>query len=492
MDFPEVSEDERPVKLEAPAEPDDSDAGLDDTALFQYHRRSRGPSTQDYSIVYAAGPTKQARTQHVDNLMAVLEEGLLQGRYERVAEAASILVPLTEAAGKSKGGTLHIQQQSARQLRAVHGALECVQQGDRGRGPAQLLRLLPKLQALQTRPGEVQMEQARSILLSGDLQHACDTAAEVLGIKASREVHFAAHALCGLLSHTLWAASLQSGATGKGAAASRKRKAVDWFAPAAGLQAAAGRAAAEYQRDAEKHMQEALLLQPGAVEIAFALTQIHFATGRPEQVLSAAQSMAESNPEDVNAHALHLLCMEALGTIDDSPAEALAACTKMLQCDGSSHSAAAVAQRLSFSHSLPAPDVAEALVLHVEACMPAVSQRAATSKGVSGQEQHVTGAASNNSQGAAREAEEGMYPLPVMQALGQSWQALADVICQAGLEAIKAGIPGASLDAEPQNQLALVDPSNMSAVERWNKDIPPEENCEPLTTQQGHRYCCRE
>ncbi len=47
--------------------------------------------------------------------------------------------------------------------------------------------------------------------------------------------------------------------------------------------------------------------------------------------------MAESNPEDVNAHALHLLCMEALGTIDDSPAEALAACTKMLQCDGSSH-----------------------------------------------------------------------------------------------------------------------------------------------------------
>lgn len=70
------------------------------------------------------------------------------------------------------------------------------------------------MQALQTRPGEVQIEQARAILLSGDLQHACDTAAEVLGTKASQEVHFAAHALCGLLSHTLWAASLQSGATG--------------------------------------------------------------------------------------------------------------------------------------------------------------------------------------------------------------------------------------------------------------------------------------
>ena len=37
----------------------------------------------------------QARTQHVDNLLAVLEEGLLQGQYSRVAEAASTLVPLT-------------------------------------------------------------------------------------------------------------------------------------------------------------------------------------------------------------------------------------------------------------------------------------------------------------------------------------------------------------------------------------------------------------
>ena len=74
--------------------------------------------------------------------------------------------------------------------------------------------------------------------------------------------------------------------------------------------------------------------------------QIYFATGRPEQALSAAESVAESNPEDVNAHALHLLCMEALGKIDESPAEALAACTKMLQCDGSSH-------RYDWSHKAP-------------------------------------------------------------------------------------------------------------------------------------------
>ncbi len=61
MEVPEISEEERPVKLEAPVDPDDSDAGLDDTAPFQYHRRSRGPSTQDYSIVYAAGSTKQVQ-----------------------------------------------------------------------------------------------------------------------------------------------------------------------------------------------------------------------------------------------------------------------------------------------------------------------------------------------------------------------------------------------------------------------------------------------
>ena len=109
------------LKQGAPGEPDDAEAGLDETVPFQYHRRSRAPSAQDHSIVYTAGPTKQvgillkslvcvrhvqgphltlqwaaqAHTQHIDNLMAVLEEGLLQCQYDRVAQAASILVPLT-------------------------------------------------------------------------------------------------------------------------------------------------------------------------------------------------------------------------------------------------------------------------------------------------------------------------------------------------------------------------------------------------------------
>ena len=61
MEFPEMFEEEEPRKQEAPEEPDDSDAGLDDTAPFQYHRQSRGLSRQYYSTVYAAGPTKQVR-----------------------------------------------------------------------------------------------------------------------------------------------------------------------------------------------------------------------------------------------------------------------------------------------------------------------------------------------------------------------------------------------------------------------------------------------
>lgn len=74
------------------------------------------------------------------------------------------------------------------------------------------------MQAFNSQPGvgsgEVQLEQARAILLSCDLQHAYDTAAEVLNTKATKEVHFAAHALCGLLCHALWAAQLQSGGPG--------------------------------------------------------------------------------------------------------------------------------------------------------------------------------------------------------------------------------------------------------------------------------------
>lgn len=74
--------------------------------------------------------------------------------------------------------------------------------------------LMQGLHSLPGAQGQVQMEQARTILMSGDLQYAYDTAAEVLNTKAPKEVQFAAHALCGLLCHALWAAQLQSGSAG--------------------------------------------------------------------------------------------------------------------------------------------------------------------------------------------------------------------------------------------------------------------------------------
>ena len=63
MVLPEIPSEEELAIKQAPEEPDDSDAGLNDTQPFQYHRQSRSPSAQDYSIVYAAGPTKQVESE---------------------------------------------------------------------------------------------------------------------------------------------------------------------------------------------------------------------------------------------------------------------------------------------------------------------------------------------------------------------------------------------------------------------------------------------
>ena len=62
--------------------------------------------------------------------------------------------------------------------------------------------------------GPISLEQARTILSSGDLQYAYDAAAEVIDTKAPKEVQCAAHTLCGLLCHSLWAAQLQCGPAG--------------------------------------------------------------------------------------------------------------------------------------------------------------------------------------------------------------------------------------------------------------------------------------
>lgn len=73
------------------------------------------------------------------------------------------------------------------------------------------------IQAKSSLPGSkgpISLEQARNILSSGDLQYAYDTAAQALNAKAPKEVQYAAHTLCGLLCHSLWAAQLQCGTAG--------------------------------------------------------------------------------------------------------------------------------------------------------------------------------------------------------------------------------------------------------------------------------------
>ena len=65
--------------------------------------------------------------------------------------------------------------------------------------------------------------------------------------------------------------------------------------------------------------------------------QLQFAVGKHEAAMLIAATVAKHSPEDANSHALHLLCMEALGKVHESPQEALEACLSMLQCDGLSH-----------------------------------------------------------------------------------------------------------------------------------------------------------
>ena len=52
-----------------------------------------------------------------------------------------------EEGERSKSGTMHIEQQRARHIKAVQGALECVLQAGRRQG-AQYVRLLGKLQVI--------------------------------------------------------------------------------------------------------------------------------------------------------------------------------------------------------------------------------------------------------------------------------------------------------------------------------------------------------
>ena len=121
-------------------------------------------------------------------------------------------------------------------------------------------------------------------------------------------------------------------------------------------------------------------------------------------------------------------------------------------------SAAAMVRRLSAEDSLPAADMAEAFMLHIEACTPLVREQlthwqprhrtAATEQASEHSEQ-----SSSSREGLSERAKsEGVPDLLLSCALGDSWQGLADVICQAGRRALD------SLPGEASKAIQVADP----------------------------------
>ncbi len=51
---------------------------------------------------------------------------------------------------------------------------------------------------------------------------------------------------------------------------------LDWFSLEPTLLAAAGRSAAEFWKDAERHLKGALAIQPCATDIAYTLAQVYY------------------------------------------------------------------------------------------------------------------------------------------------------------------------------------------------------------------------
>ena len=120
-------------------------------------------------------------------------------------------------------------------------------------------------------------------------------------------------------------------------------------------------------------------------------------------------------------------------------------------------SAAAVVRRLSAAHSLPAYDVAEALMLYVEACTPHVGEMLAglqpRQDPVAVAQRSERSAPGSSCRGASGEPEKsrGEVDPVIAQALGKSWQALAELLCEAGLRAVEAAL------SHPSNALVTLE-----------------------------------
>ena len=86
-------------------------------------------------------------------------------------------------------------------------------------------------------------------------------------------------------------------------------------------------------------MQEALDLQPDAVEQGCLLAQLYMMRGQPEDALGIAKALREADPQSADAHGLFILLKEAEGVDLNSSGETATAYLSLLHCDPAATSA---------------------------------------------------------------------------------------------------------------------------------------------------------
>lgn len=101
-------------------------------------------------------------------------------------------------------------------------------------------------------------------------------------------------------------------------------------------------------------MQEALDLQPTAVEQGCLLAQLYMMRGQPEDALQVASALREGAPRDADAHGLLILLKEAEGVDTDSKQAVAEAYLNLLQCDPAAQTAIQGGAWLGSLHSASA------------------------------------------------------------------------------------------------------------------------------------------
>ncbi|KAK9840943.1 hypothetical protein WJX81_001578 [Elliptochloris bilobata] len=269
-------------------------------------RPARGPAYAFPSL------TTGWRSQHSDNLVAVLNEALLQYDFSTAAGAAATLVLASDPARVGKWHASESHENRDTDVRCAHallGGLEALLQGPR---PPPLSRVQHFARRIKAHLGRAdgaeaaQMELVSAMVQAGSLDEAFDVLCEQPERLLPVDARFKRAAMQGLLRHAQWAAAQRAVADEVAGSSGAER---DWFAFDAAAAARAGRQTAEYRRDAIAKLREALALRPAATELSYILMQMLCASGQPAQAQAAAVAARTAAPADADAAALHALAL---------------------------------------------------------------------------------------------------------------------------------------------------------------------------------------